>query len=367
MIWLVRYTGLDFDGQADSPLATPQGLPRLVMPYCSVMADGSSNNGLTPISELHGHTGGVKCVAWSPDGLRLASGSADATVRVWDPASGEVVDLHNQKFKLAGSYLPFDPIYSVAWSPDSSRLAYSWGNKITGPGVPRWLEGHTGKVISVAWSPDGRWLASGALRDEKVRVWDASSGKCVKVLGAMHDPLVVWSPDGGRLAYGSRHDGYVKVVEVGWAVQGRVPSGIRRAMTGVEARGFRSGGPRIESIAWSPDGSRLAFNAGYLVRVWDLAAWESAQVMEVGTGGAWSVAWSPDGSRLASGSADGTLRVWDSATGGCLSSVEAHAHIVNSVAWSPDGSRLASGGQDAGRYTVGIDGPNQVRIWAVNC
>lgn len=332
------------------------------------MADGGSNTGLAQIGELHGHTGGVECVAWSPDGSRLASGSADATVRVWDPASGEVVDLHNRKVKVAGSYLPFDPIYSVAWSPDSSRLVYGWKNKITGPGVPRWLEGHTDDVRSVAWSPDGRWLASGAYLDKNIRVWDASSGKCVKVLGGQsYTPLVVWSPDGGRLAYGSRHSGHVVVMEVGWAVQGRVPSGIRRAMTGVEARGLDSGSHHIYSVAWSPDGSRLAFNAGSLVRVWDLAAWEPAQVMEVGTGGAWSVAWSPDGSRLASGNSDGTLRVWDSATGVCLSSVEAHAHCVNSVAWSPDGSRIASGGKDAGRYTVGIDGPNQVRIWAVNC
>ena len=59
-----------------------------------------------------------------------------------------------------------------------------------------------------------------------------------------------------------------------------------------------------------------------------------------------SVAFSPDGSRLASGSWDRTVRIWNVATGQAEQTLKGHSRLVNSVVFSPDGSRLASGSDD---------------------
>ena len=63
---------------------------------------------------LKGHSGTVYSVAFSPDGKRLATGSGDRTVKLWDAATGQ------ELLTLKGHS---DNVYSVAFSPDGKRLA----------------------------------------------------------------------------------------------------------------------------------------------------------------------------------------------------------------------------------------------------
>jgi WD40 repeat protein len=126
-------------------------------------------------------------VAWSPDGTRLAGAGVDGTVRIWDAASGRLLQTHSGH---SGT------VVSVAWSPDGTRLASGgwdrtvriWDATSGRPlGAPP-LKVHTRAVSSVAWSPDGTRLAS-ASTDHTVRLWDGiTEGRACRlatqVLGA---------------------------------------------------------------------------------------------------------------------------------------------------------------------------------------
>jgi WD40 repeat protein len=97
-------------------------------------------------------------VAWSPTSLRLASGSYDRTVLVWDvPDSGQVVAYKRHT----------DGVYGVAWSPDGKYIASASDDKTVqvwdaaAGRHPYTYTGHTDKVYGVVWSPDGKRLASG--------------------------------------------------------------------------------------------------------------------------------------------------------------------------------------------------------------
>src|ERR1700733_2253765 len=106
---------------------------------------------------LAGHTSWVSSIAFSPDGARIASGSGDKTIRLWDAKTGAAIGE-----PLRGHA---NLVNSVAFSPDGARIASGSDDKTirlwdakTGATIGEPLQGHTSWVSSVAFSPDGGLL-----------------------------------------------------------------------------------------------------------------------------------------------------------------------------------------------------------------
>jgi WD40 repeat protein len=271
--------------------------------------------------------------AWSPDGGKLAAGFHDGTVHVWDAGSGRELNvLHGHRSQ----------IWSVAYSSDGLRLA-AWAFD----GAIKFWDARTGRltdhvahpagVTTGAWSPDHQRLASGHT-DGTVTVWGAHAGARIVTLrghlGQVH--ALAWSPDGTRLASASR-DFTAKIWEV--ASEKVVIGPLRH-------------NHEITSVAWEPDGKRLATGSfDHVIKIWSADTGYEEITLRGHLEAVKSLAWAPDG-RLASGGDDGKVRIWTSTRDQESRVLPALAARVSAVSFSPDGKHLASGGDDG-----------KVRIW----
>ncbi len=277
-----------------------------------------------------GHRDEVTSVAFSPNGMTLASGSRDNKIKLWDVLTGEnIATLEGHRSGVTSVAFSSDGITLVSGSYDRTIKLWDVRKKEN----IATLEGHTDFVTSVAFSPDGLILASGSW-DETARLWDVATRENIATFGGYNRTVysVAFSSDGTILASGSQ-DGIVQM----WDIATKENIATYRH---IDNSGMKQW---ISSIAFSPDGATFAVGLNdNTVKLWEVATGINIATLEGHTGWVYSVAFSPIGTTLASGSSDGTIRLWDMATQN-VSTLTGHLSVGRSIALSPNGAILASG------------------------
>lgn len=350
----------------------------------------------------------VHAVAFSPDGLYLATGSNDSTgyVQLWDRQTGR---------RIRSFMGHEDAVVSVAFSNQGSRLLTSSYDKtarlwdVATGNTEAVYKGHTWWVWSAAFSRDDQQVVT-AGQDATAIVWDAKSGKRLfppfrghrgpiyaatfspdgkEVITAGYDRrILIWNPrdiepetfknltkDGGNvipvprfqvleghaeavrsLAFASGTDatllvsaGQDNTVRV-WDFAHRLP-----------VKTFRGHGGSVQSATILENGKAvLSASHDGLVRQWSIENYEELRTLQgrvlAGHHDAiLAAAFSRDQTKVVTASRDRTARTWDAGTGKPgMTFEEGHAYLASSALFFPDGRRL---------LTAAVD--NTVRLWDV--
>ncbi|KAF3912842.1 hypothetical protein AA313_de0203639 [Arthrobotrys entomopaga] len=300
------------------------------------------------------------CVAFSLDGLQLASVGADdgVTIILWDVATVEIQKSFNSSHRGV-------QIQRLKFSPDCELLAstgfingFNISDQLSletagiGPCYPRKDMSCMFDVGKVLISPDGSRIASTTfeLSEQSVNLWNAMTGEHERTLfndaSKTKCPLsvIVFSPDSRQIASG--------------LVGGNV--GLWDVATGQFLKTFPCD-PGLGVVALSPNGQKIG--VGYLdntIKLWDIGTGNLENQLPGHSETITSISYSPDGSLIASGCIDYTIKLWDTASGILRKTLvgDTPPFYIRNVAdtlydgiyklvFSPDGNFIASSHRDS--------------------
>ncbi|QDV38805.1 WD40 repeat domain-containing serine/threonine protein kinase [Tautonia plasticadhaerens] len=303
------------------------------------------------------HSREVSRVAFSPDGLTLASIQWGGRVVLRDPATGavrgELPGSDDPRFSgplsLGVSALAFSPdgltlaaqgpdLGVAAFEVDSGRRRFSVEQPAEPPGPPV-------AVLDLAFSPDGLMLAA-ATAAHSILIWDARDGRLLRHLPNAHaGPVadVEFSPDGLTLA-SAGFDGLIAFRDARAPAEG---SSEGEGEGEGEAILLPAHVGAIRDLVYSPDGLTLASaGADGTVRLWDPVGRRELDRLRPDCPDVAALAYAPDGSTLASAGIHHEVTLWDAESGRPLRSLKGHTDSIYALAYSPDGRTIASAGAD---------------------
>ncbi|KAF9575985.1 hypothetical protein EC968_000948 [Mortierella alpina] len=299
---------------------------------------------------LKGHTADVFVCSWNPaTPTLLASGSGDATARIWQIPSSPHDTLQDP---IVLKHLPAltdsnRDVTTMDWNAAGTLLAtgfYDGQARIwTQRGQLRYLMSqHRGPIFALKWNKKGNYILTGSL-DHTTIVWDATTGDAKQQhefhTGAVLD--VDWL-DNTTFATSSS-DGKVYVCKVGNTEPLKV---------------FEGHKDEVNAIRWDPLGELLAScSDDKTAKIWSMSQDECLFDLTAHTAAVYDMTWAPrevaskEPRILATASFDTSVRLWDANTGDCLRVLSRHVEAVYTVAFNPTGTHLATGSPD---HTINI-------------
>ena len=251
------------------------------------------------IRTIPGHDNTISQVKYSPDGRFIASASWDKTIKLWDAASGKLVNTLR----------------------------------------------HQDGVNSIAFSPDGQTIVSGG-EDKTLKIWDITDKpRLIKTLRGHTDSIktVTISPD-GKLIASAGYDNQIKI----WHISGEL-------LQTIEAHDLA-----ITSLAFSPDSQTLA-SASWdnTIKLWAIAdAGKSSSLIHTLTGhqdGVTDISFNAAGTVLASSSGDRQIKLWNPKTGELIKNLRGHTSQINSLAFGQGDRFILSGEEQQGLFQWNLD------------
>ena len=373
----------------------------------------------TLLATCAGHVRGVRSVAYTPDGTRLASAGGDSMVKIWAVDTGRLLKTFehrnpvypNATFINSLAILPDGKrILSVnnsirIWDLEEGRLLHEFGvgeqyilqmavsrdgtkvavirGKLSGqlPTLELWDvpadAGEIGKPRTaslmeshqfIALSPDGNLIAT-AGTDKNISLWDASTDEIRQVGQRLRGHAnvvnsVVFTHDGSRLA-SCAADGRILF----WDVDSRQPLFILKGYS-----------QQVHALALSADGATLLSGAADgTIKLWETGDLQSeSSILSGHRQSASKVVFSPDGRLLAAAGADGKIIVWDAGSEKVIAEID-HGDVVKDVCFLEDSKSLVSGGADGvvrfwepesgsslAEFPISDAQPSQIRAMAVS-
>ena len=300
------------------------------------------------VSSLVGHSGHLSFLVVDQANSTIATASDDTTVRIWRGGSGaSAVNVHREGFIGSGEFVGSDRFLTAG----GTAVIEQWDARTGAPiGNDIHLSGpHEYRVSDAAVAGGTIAVSARALEGERT-----TFGEVILVDARSWGEAFDVSARRGRLPHRDRpgcgrHPQAASVWTDGALI---ITEDDGSESVSVDGRG-KSG---FASVAFSEDGTLVAYAAGRAVKLIDPATGRIVQVLKGHDDVVAGLAFSPDGSRLASASFDGTARVWDLGTYDVVETLRGHQSSVTSVAFSTDGNYIVTAANDGTVVAWASDG-----------
>ena len=232
----------------------------------------------------------IHSVRWSPDGSRLASGSADSFLKVW------TFHQATSEFILLNEY-----------------------------------HEHSNSITQLCWNPtDSNTFATASL-DKSVLFWDVREGKSISKIQSIDENInFSWSPDGHQVAIGTKSD-QIKIVDI-------------RNMQPIFDQKFTI---EINEFGWGKTMQQFILTTGHgTIQVYNTASYNLQQTLNAHTSNCYCLDFDSTGRFFATGGADAVILVWDCKSFIPVQSFTSLTSAPRTLAFSYDGNCVAAGSED---------------------